>query len=111
MIRNTHRPGRHLMRDDESGLVHYDDELVKRWDGLYVRRDQYETRHPQEFVKARNDPIQLREIRTDPLVARPTTAEATLIGTTSISTRTGPASHIFSPGIGDMVIGLNFIVR
>ena len=98
------------MVDEESGITHYDDELVKRWDGQFVRKDQYETRHPQEFVRARNDPAPLRNVSPEPLVARPTTAAPAVVGVTSIASPTGPATHIFTPGIGDMVIGSSFQV-
>ena len=35
-IRNAHRPGTHLVRDEETDFVHYSDEMVRRWDGLIV---------------------------------------------------------------------------
>lgn len=104
-IRNAHRPGRYLMIDDESGLTHYDDEMVERWDGLWVHKSNNETRHPQEFVRARTDPKALRHVRpledfaeidnTIPLEVGETTVPAPL---------DGPAQHLFRPGIGRLEI-------
>src|SRR3546814_19837690 len=64
-IRNTHRVGDYLMTDAESGYVHYASEMVERWDGQFVHHINNEGRHPQEFVKARNDPRALRNVRLD----------------------------------------------
>lgn len=110
-IRNTHRVGRHLVRDDESGAVYYDDEMVKRWDGLMVHKSQYEGRHPQEFVRAKNDPKALIDVRRDTPWPSPTNAQAVYIGTTNVPTPNGPASHLYKPGIGEMVVASTFIVR
>lgn len=59
------RIGDHLMVDDESGFAHPRSQMIKRWDGVFVRKDQNEFRNPQEFVRARNDPRSLNDIRPD----------------------------------------------
>ena len=110
-IRNRHRVGRHLMQDDESGMIGYDDEMVRIWNGTYRRIDQYESRQPQEFVKARKDPKALTVVRPEDTLALPTTAELAEIGESGVTTPTGPASHLFNPGIGEMRIGFSFIIR
>jgi len=103
-IRNTHKVGDSLMMDDESGLVHYRSEMVQIWDGTWRHHKSFETRHPQEFVKARRDPRALRHVRPEPLVATPLTTVRGQIGLTDIETGQGPASHLFEAGIGQMVI-------
>jgi hypothetical protein len=40
---------------DVCGFKFKGDELRKRWDGLMVCSDDWEARHPQEFVKGKRD--------------------------------------------------------
>lgn len=104
-IRNTHRVGDWLMMDDESGITHYRSDMVQRWDGLWVHHTNNETRHPQWFVKARNDPYPLKHVRPDdfsPVIDNTFEVE---VGETTVSTPIdGPAAHLFRPGIGKMII-------
>lgn len=104
-VRNTHRPGDYLMTDDESGYTHYRSEMVERWDGAWVHWSNNETRHPQEFVRARNDPRPLRDIRPDGFASDIDNTFDVEIGETSVKTPIdGPAAHLFRPGIGKMII-------
>jgi len=54
--RNRWRKGRWLVVDDESGFVEYSDKVVRRWDGMIVRKDQDEPIDPQWFITGRSDP-------------------------------------------------------
>ena len=45
------RLGHHWMTDDRTGIAHWDDEVVRQWDGLIVKKGSEETRHPQEYVR------------------------------------------------------------
>lgn len=110
-MRRGFRVGDYLMVDDESGLTHYASEMVKRWDGAMVHRSNNEPRHPQEFVKAYPDPEGLTIIRPDVPAEAPTNVIPTYVGATNIPAPTGPASHLFDPGIGDMIVGTDFVVR
>lgn len=111
-IRNRIKVGDYLMVDDESGLTHYASEMVKIWDGSWRHRSNYETRQPQEFVKARRDPKALRNVRAEPLVAPPFNALGAFIGNTTVPVGTGgAAAHLYDLGIGDMEIGYDFFVR
>ncbi len=111
-IRNRHRVGRYLMVDDESGIVIYDDEAVRIWDGTFRHKKMWETRQPQEFIKARKDPRALRHVRPDEAQPLPANSQLVLVGDQgTVETPTGPASHLFDPGIGDMEIELTFTVR
>ena len=64
--RNRWRKGRWLVTDDESGFVHYSDQVVRRWDGLYVRKDQDEPPDPQWYITAESDPKSVPFVRPDP---------------------------------------------
>jgi hypothetical protein len=93
--RHRHKVGDYLAVCDESGIVGYASEMVKRWDGSFVRQMAYETRHPQEFVKAVSDPKALTLVRTQTVLASASPTQPNTIGTTSVVTPTGPASHLF----------------
>ena len=41
-------------------------EAKQRWDGFIVCPDDYESRHPQDFVRARNDKISVPFVRPIP---------------------------------------------
>ena len=104
-IRNTHRVGDYLMVDDESGLTHYASEMVQIWDGSWRHHSNAETRHPQEFVRARNDPKPLRHVRPDGFSPSIDNTFDLVIGETNVPMRLdGPAAHLFQPGIGKLEI-------
>ncbi len=134
MVRNTHRVGDYLMMDGESGIVHYASEMVRRWDGIMVHWTNNETRHPQEFVRARNDPKVLRDVWPDGAYPKVCTViydgmnvgeytvEADATSNTSVDIPLGASFHIFDLGIAatagssfdenlGMEIGCTWIVR
>jgi len=94
-IRNRHKVGSYLMMDDESGFVHYSDEVVQIWDGTFRHHSNFETRQPQEFVKAGNDPRALTDVRIEPPCSAAENVQSVTVGETNISTPSGPASHLF----------------
>lgn len=108
--RNRWRKGRWLVQDDESGFVHYSDQVVRRWDGMYVRKDQDEPIDPQWFITAKSDPQGV------PFV-RPEADDAPACQTTSPYDASGQLRPSF-PGyqilvgssIGTMEIGCSFTV-
>lgn len=55
MIRKTYRPGDYLVVCDRTGFTVYASDTVKEWNGLRVRRQSFEHRQPQDFVKGRED--------------------------------------------------------
>lgn len=52
---DTYRSGGHYVICDSCGFKMRASEVRKRWDGLIVCRDDWETRHPQDFVKGKRD--------------------------------------------------------
>ena len=110
-IRNRIRPGDYLMVDDLSGTTHYASEMVRNWDGAWVHHSKYEMRNPQEFVRSRKEE-QPRVVRPDDPTAEAANAIGVFIGLTTIRVPTNnAAAHLYDPGIGDMEVGLNFVVR
>lgn len=54
---NSYRRGGTLGICDECGFKYRMSELRKRWDGMMVCKDDWEPRHPQEFVRGKADRI------------------------------------------------------
>jgi hypothetical protein len=109
-LRHRHRVGRHLMEDEESGIVTYDDKIVKRWDGALVRRKAFETRQPQEFVRAKSDPKALKDIRPAQEAPQVSLGPALRVGTTNVPAPKGIGYRLTRTGIGTMRIGGSFVV-
>ena len=111
-VRHQHRVGDYLMQDDESGLTHYRSDMIQIWNGNWVRRDQYETRNPQEFVKALNDPIALRHIRPGQPGTVTCATAPVFVGSTNIlaPTNSPGAQELENTGIGSMSVGCDFVV-
>ena len=97
-MRDKFRPGDNLVEDEESGLTVYSDEVVKTWDGMVVRREWADERHPQTLVplipRTENPVI----ARASPLVTAFVCASSfgTVIAGSSVTAPWGPASHLFT---------------
>jgi hypothetical protein len=112
-FRNTHRVGDWLMLDDESGAVHYRSDMRKIWDGTWRHKSMFETRQPQEFIKARNDPRALRHVRPEPVFASVQSTVAFKVGNTNVNTNPSfPGSgSIFNFGLtSDLGSGIGVMV-
>jgi hypothetical protein len=55
MTRRTYKKGDHLVVCDISGQTYYASECRMTWDGKYVYKDNWEPRHPQDFVRSKTD--------------------------------------------------------
>lgn len=106
-MRNRWRPGRYLIADDLTGRVIYDDESVKRYDGIVFKRQGNEDeiqRHPQELVRAwKKDPYPVPVVRDR---AFPT-PDIDFTGSNmvqGVQQALGAAHHLFpaAPGVNDI---------
>lgn len=107
-----HRPGtwvrgEHLVRDDLSDVVVYSGELVKTWDGLWIRADLADDelyRDPQDFVRAKGDPFPAREpVRAETASSAVDFTNAYIIN--GVLQPLGAAAHLFPVfGIGEMIV-------
>ena len=62
-----YQPGNHWGICDRCGFAYRASELKKTWDGLFVCEEDWEPRHPQDFVRGRADKITPSgPIRPDP---------------------------------------------
>jgi len=66
MARNTYISGEWNLICDSCGRKIKAKDSRKRWDGLIVCPEDYEQRHPQDFVRARQDKITVPYTRPRP---------------------------------------------
>lgn len=65
-LSNKYKPGDHLVTCDRCGFTIYGSESKKTWDGLIVCPDDWEPRHPQDFVRAKPDNQSVADARPAP---------------------------------------------
>lgn len=61
-----YKPGDYYLTCDECGFKVRKSEVRKRWDGLMVCRADWETRHPQDSLKAKRDRQRVHIARPEP---------------------------------------------
>jgi len=59
-----YKPGDNWVECDVCGMDIYASDSKKRWDGLVVCPEDWEVRHPQDFVRARKDKIAATVVRS-----------------------------------------------
>ena len=85
-MKTTYIAGKYLAICDVCGLRHYNTELRKDWRGLMVCSKDYETRHPQDFLRVRGDNPAVPWARPEaPNQFIPTTYICTPEGSTAIT--------------------------
>jgi hypothetical protein len=55
----------YLVVCDASGFVCKKSETRMQWNGMLVRKDLWEPRHPQDFIKSKVDSSRPKEVRLD----------------------------------------------
>lgn len=61
-----YKPGDHNVVCDRTGRKFKRSQCRKTWDGLIVRKESWEPRHPQDFLRARPDHQQVSDPRSEP---------------------------------------------
>ncbi len=81
-------------RCDQCGRLYKASQLKERWDGKMVCKEDYETRHPQEFVRAVPDTGKVPWTRPntdiDPATGAPVSSVAPTYISTSVGTQPAP---------------------
>lgn len=99
----TYKPGDFWRICDRSGFKVRASETAREWNGLIVRKEDFEERHPQDFVRGRKDRQRVPDPRPEPTanIIGPldtTTTAAANPGATTISVsssaRWGAGDHI-----------------
>ncbi len=70
---------------DSCGFEFKREELRKRWDGMYVCAQDWETRHPLDFLRAKGEKAPLPWTRPDDTVSYTTTYTVIGSGTTNLT--------------------------
>lgn len=65
MTAESYRAGDHYVICDVCGFKYHSTETRMRWDGLRVCLKDYESRHPQDFVRGRRDRQAVRNARPE----------------------------------------------
>ncbi len=65
-MRKDYRPGDWLITCDRTGYIVYASDTVREWNGLRVRRQSSEERHPQDFVRGVGDDQTVPFARPEP---------------------------------------------
>lgn len=117
-MRRGWKRGDWLVRDEESGFTEYASEVRRDYYGVLTKTP--DRAHPQDFIRAKNDPF-IYDPQNPPTYIFDTSALnlGDLVGVTSVSAPIGPATHLFNPnavngddpGVGSMTIGTTFRIR
>lgn len=105
------KKGDWLVKDEESGFTTYGSKVGYDYYGVLKVKKQFDPAHPQDFVKALDDPTPVYPV-SEPFRAFNLT-ESVIgfdVGTTTIDTPEGPALHLFRPGIGSATLEYDFFV-
>lgn len=62
----AYRPGQHRIICDRTGFAIYSGDAQKEWNGLMVRKESFESRHPQDFVRGVAESPGVRDVRPVP---------------------------------------------
>lgn len=110
--RNRWKKGDWLVIDEESGMTRYASQVMQDYRGLYVTQKYADYEHPQDYVRALNDPIPVPFTNMPDDDFHFCNAVKYYVGETSVRTAIDfPAFHLYNPGIGEMEIGCSFVVH
>ena len=65
-MRKVRWPGEWKVVCDVCGFWHSSNDVRKRWDGAIVCRKDFETRHPQDFLRVRAETVAPPYVRPEP---------------------------------------------
>jgi hypothetical protein len=71
---------------DRSGFTVWRSDCVKEWNGLLVHKRFAETRHPQDFIRARREDLTVRDARPERAIADETFVGPLVTETTAAAT-------------------------
>lgn len=96
----TYRPGDHWVLCDRSGRKVRSSETAREWNGLRVHVSEFETRHPQDFVRGRIDRQRVYDPRPEPTdnLLGPLTTTTTAAAVPGATTLAVDASIRFESG-------------
>jgi hypothetical protein len=54
-MERTYKPGDYLVKCDRTGFTYYRSQCRTEWNGLLVRKESWEARHPQDLIRSIRD--------------------------------------------------------
>jgi len=63
--RNEYIPGDHNVIEQINGFKRKRSECRMRWDNVLMTEEDWEERHPQDFLRSRKDKIKVRDARPE----------------------------------------------
>lgn len=94
-MRNGWRKGEFLIIDAESGMTRYSSQVKRDYTGTMVTKHWADYEQPQNFIKPANDPRPIPFSLPGLQDFTVAVSAAATIGSTSVPTPFGPASHLF----------------
>lgn len=96
----TYIPGDPWKICDRCGFAYRASQTFKTWDGLYVCSEDFETRHPQDFVRGRKDRQNVPGARPEPVdnIIGPLTTALTVAATPASTSLSVESSSRFEAG-------------
>jgi hypothetical protein len=96
----NYRPGDFLRVCEVCGFVKRASQTFKRWDGLMVCAEDFETRHPQDFVRGMADRQAVPDPRPETVdnIIGPLTTTLTVAATAASTSLSVDSSVRFGPG-------------
>lgn len=103
-MKNSYRPGSHYVIDDRTGARIRVEDARQEWNGAVVHRDEFEERHPQEFVRGRVDRQVAEGVkRPEPVDVLVGPLRTTIAGDCAAGATTIPVASSVRMAIGDRV--------
>lgn len=65
-MKNYFKDGSWNIICDVCGFRFKAEEVIKRWDGLYVCKEDFEVRHPLDFLRVRQENVSVPYVRPEP---------------------------------------------
>ena len=96
--RNHHKVGDYLAQCDETGVVDYVSNMVKRWDGAFVRKKAFEGKHPHYYFKPQVKEQGVPFVQAPQPMSAVSLIASSVVGTatnTVAARRDGPAFHLY----------------
>lgn len=100
MRRRGWKRGDWKVLDEESGFVTYGSRVAYDYYGVLKLKSQGDKAHPQDFIRAKNDPTPVWPTNSPEIEYDLDNAVVGFtVGNTAVDTAYGPALHLFRPGV------------
>jgi len=99
-----YRPGSHWATCDRDGFQYRAEDLKKTWDGLWVNDQDYEPRHPQDFLRVKAERVSVSQPIRPESIDNVVSSATTIGGITTTAATFGQTSAV--AGVGEAGRGI-----